>query len=492
MLRRLVHRGPDDEGSITLPGAWLGHRRLSIVDTTGGHQPLTTSDGHLYMVGNGEIYNHEELREVLTDSEFLTGSDNEVALQLVNQEGLEGLEQLGGMFAFVIAGADGTFIAARDPVGIKPLYWAQRDGQTVFASEIKAFDLDWQSDVEQFPSGYYWTPESGLIQFAQSVTVREPDPFPLQEPGDSQVPVALIDDLRATLVDSIERHMMGDVPVGVFLSGGLDSSIVAAVAGRYASERGESLHTFAVGSVDSPDLEFARLMADRIGSIHHERVFTAADAAEVLPEVIGMVESFDSALVRSCVPNYFLAEMAGRTVKVVLTGEGADELFAGYEYQRAFDNAADLHAELIRGVESLHGLNLQRCDRMTMAHGVEARVPFLDGKVIDFSLAIPPEWKLPKPGRPEKWLLRKAFEGLVPDEVLWREKATFDEGSGAADALRGESDVDSEMAWNNEFEQASEGVPNLRSEEEAEYYRIFCEYFGDVSADRTISRFATA
>ena len=228
---------------------------------------------------------------------------------------------------------------------------------------------------------------------------------------------------------------MGDVPVGVFLSGGLDSSLVAAIAAKVLAERGERLQTFAVGTESSPDLAAARLVAAHIGSEHRETTYTAADALAVMPVAVRAIESFDPALVRSAVPNYMLSAFTAQHVKVVLTGEGADELFAGYEYLRDFTDPETLHRELVRTVESLHNLNLQRCDRVTMAHGLEARVPFLDREVIEWALRLPPGFKLAGPGQPEKRLLREAFDGWLPHELLWRDKAEFGDGSGAKDVL---------------------------------------------------------
>src|ERR671910_424424 len=304
MLARVVHRGPDDEGQIEVAGNVLGHRRLSIVDVEGGKQPLATPDGHLYLVGNGEVYNHEEIRETLEDGDMGTRSDNEVALRLISERGPGALSELLGMFAFLIAGGDGTFIAARDPVGIKPLYWASRDGLVRFASEMSSFDEDWQPDVESFPPGHYWTPESGLVEFATPVPPRdELEHFDGPgEPG-AKIPDEILEKVRGRLKRTVGRQMMGDVPVGVFLSGGLDSSLVAAIAARYLAERGQKLKTFAVGTPESPDLAAARRVAEHIGSEHHETTYTEAGALETLPTVVQAIESFDPGLVRSAVPN---------------------------------------------------------------------------------------------------------------------------------------------------------------------------------------------
>jgi asparagine synthase (glutamine-hydrolysing) len=283
---------------------------------------------------------------------------------------------------------------------------------------------------------------------------------------------------------------MGDVPVGVFLSGGLDSAIVAAIAAQHLERDGERLQTFAVGTADSADLAAARVVARHLGTEHRERVYDAAEAARALPAVVRAIEHFDPSLVRSAVPNYLLAEMTAQHVKVVLTGEGADELFAGYEYLREFGDAMALQGELMRTVHGLHNLNLQRCDRVTMAHGLEARVPFLDRQVIAFAFGLPMAWKLSAPGELEKRLLRRAFEGWLPDEILWRVKAEFGDGSGAKDALTRVVEAGISDA---EFERERHAVdPPLRTREELAYHRIFAEHLPGVRPELTLGRFATA
>jgi asparagine synthase (glutamine-hydrolysing) len=283
---------------------------------------------------------------------------------------------------------------------------------------------------------------------------------------------------------------MGDVPVGVFLSGGLDSSLVAAIAAPWCLARGRTLQTFAVGTADSPDLAAAREVAAHVGSEHHEWTYTAADALEALPTVVRAIESFDPGLVRSAVPNFMLARLTARHVKVVLTGEGADELFAGYAYMGAYTDPDDLHDELERTIRSLHNLNLQRCDRVTMAHSLEARVPFLDREVIEWALRLPPGAKLSGPGRPEKRLLREAFAGWLPDALLWRTKAEFGDGSGARDVLSEAVEAD---VSDDDLERERDLVdPPLRTKEEVAYHRIFREHLAGVRAETAISRFATA
>ena len=484
MLDRMEHRGPDDQGEVQLEESWLGHRRLSIVDVESGRQPLVTPDGDLWLVGNGEIYNHEEVRSRMGEAEYSTRSDNEVALHLLANWGPESLGELEGMFALLAAGPDGSFLAARDPVGIKPLYWAHENGHARFASEMAAFDTDLQALVEVFPPGHYWMPEVGLERFAAAVPEIEEDPA---TPASADWQRAAT---RRALIESVERQMMGDVPVGVFLSGGLDSTLVAAVAARRLSERGERLQTFAVGTEGSADLVAARAAAEHLGTEHHERIYTAQEALEVVPDVVRAIEHFDPSLVRSAVPNFLLAEMTARHVKVVLTGEGADELFAGYEYLREFSEPELLHAEITRTVEGLHNLNLQRCDRVTMAHGLEARVPFLDREVIAFALRLPAQSKLAGPGQPEKRLLREAFAGWLPDELLWREKSQFGDGSGAASVL---TEAMSDTIGEAEFERDRYVLdPPLRTREELAYFRIFQAHLPGVRPELTVGRFATA
>lgn len=492
MLKRLAHRGPDGEGSVNVADSCLGHRRLSIVDVEGGKQPLKTKSGDLFMVGNGEIYNHEEVRESLQTADFLTRSDNEVALHLFVERGPDAFSELHGMYAFLIAGEDGRFVAARDPVGIKPLYWAQRNGHIRFASEMGAFDKEWRPDVEIFPPGFYWTPEDGLRRFARAVPhdKEELEHFDgPSEPG-APIPQEILDRVREQFIRTVEGQMMGDVPVGVFLSGGLDSNLVAAIADNWYRERGEDrLKTFAVGLEDSPDLEAARAVAEYLDTEHHECVYTAEDALEVLPEVVRVIENYDPSLVRSAVPNYILAKFTAQYVKVVLTGEGADEIFAGYDYLEEFDTEEKLHDELVRIIDGLHNLNLQRGDRVTMAHGLEARVPFLEREMIALGLALPAGWKLAGEDQPEKRLLRQAFDGWLPEEFIWRKKAQFGDGSGASSVLQEKME---ESITEEEFEREKNEVePPLRTREEVAYYRMFEEALEGVKPRDNVGRFAT-
>jgi asparagine synthase (glutamine-hydrolysing) len=357
---------------------------------------------------------------------------------------------------------------------------------------MQTFDEDWQQHVDVFPPGFYWTPDAGLVQFAAAVA-HDRDALEHFEgpstPG-APIPTAILTRVREQFISCVEGQMMGDVPVGVFLSGGLDSSLVAAIAARWYERRGGTLQTFAVGLEDSPDLAAARLVAEHLGTDHHECLYTAEDAQRVLPRVVQVIESYDPSLVRSAVANYLLAEFTSKYVKVVLTGEGADEIFAGYGYLSDIVTEDELHDELVRSIESLHNLNLQRGDRTSMAHGLEARVPFLERDMIELGIALPAGWKLAGDDQPEKRLLRQAFDGWLPQELLWRKKAQFGDGSGAAKALQ---DVMKQSVTAEEFDEERDAVtPRLRSHEELAYYRIFVDHLPGIRSEETISRFVTA
>lgn len=489
MLELLAHRGPDGHGSELVGPTWLGHTRLSIVDLDGGRQPLTGGSSGLWVVANGEIYNHDALRAELAGP-FATRSDSEVILHVVASRGTAGIHDLRGMYAFCVAGADGRLVLARDPLGVKPLYWARHDDRLLVASELGAFPTEVRAFVEEFPPGHHWTPDGGLAAFVDLRT----DPLGVDQPVGpmfTRRPQAH-QAIRETLVRAVRERMMADVPVGVFLSGGLDSSLIAAIMAR-ESEPGVTVHSFAAGTPDSPDLVAARLVADRFGLEHHERVYTDDEVIAVLPAVVRATESYEPSLIRSAVPNYLLAEMAARDVKVVLTGEGADELFAGYHHLRELDLPA-LRDALVHGLETLHHLNLQRCDRVTMAHGLEARVPFLSRDLLAVAQQIPLEWKLlGEDGQEmahEKAILREAFEGWLPPEILWRRKEQFGDGSGTADVMTRQAEaLVPDVDW---AAIRIPGLPVARSREELGYQRIFADHLGGIRAEQVLGRFATA
>jgi asparagine synthase (glutamine-hydrolysing) len=465
MMHRLVHRGPDAKGLHVDPAGpgVLGHQRLSIMDPAGGDQPIQNEAGQLTIVGNGEFYNFPQLRKHLArNHRFTTRSDTEAALHLYEDVGRTLAGRLDGMFALAIADGEDLYLA-RDPIGIKPLSVGERGDALVFASELKA--LAGRADrVREFPPGTWYHSAVGYRRYFE-VSRKRPQRRPLQEH---------LRRLRQTLESCVVKRLMSDVPVGAFLSGGLDSSLIAAIARQHVDE----LHTFAVGLEGSRDLAAARLVARHLDTVHHEYVFTEDEMLEKLPEIIFHLESFDQDLVRSAIPCYFTSRLAARHVKVILTGEGADELFAGYKYYQGIRHPEVLHDELLRSVSAMHNINLQRVDRLTMAHSIEGRVPFLDVEMIDLAQTIPAAWKLKRHGgRPvEKWILRKAFEDLLPGEIVWRVKEQFDEGSGTADVM---STILAKWMTAKEAEryQAQHSTARLRSAEEAVYHRLLLEAF---------------
>ncbi|WP_026818179.1 asparagine synthase (glutamine-hydrolyzing) [Arthrobacter castelli] len=488
MLARLAHRGPDGEGQRQVGSAWLGSRNLEIVAPGGEGQPLSNGSQSVWLVGDGEVYNHDRIRSVLGAERFSTRSDLEAALQLFDARGTTAFEKLWGTYALIIAAEDGRFAVSRDPLGVTPLYWARRGETVVFASELKAFDADWSADVKPFPPGQIWTPDDGLVarpEFPTGAPVllksREPD----EEP-----PRWVFDAIRETLVRAVDSAMEADVPAGVLLSGGVDSSVVTAIAARKAEKQGTKLKTFAAGLEGSADLVAARLVAEHVGSDHRELVYTADDAIDLVPEVIASLESFDPTLVHSAVPNYMVAKLAAAEVKIVLAGEGADELFAGYTHYGQHDSGEALHEDLLETIEGLHIGGLQRVDRVTAAHGLEPRLPFLDLDLVELALALPPAWKLTSDDRIAKWLLRTAFNGWLPDEVLWRPKEQFGQGTGMNDVLRahfGGTVSDDDLARERDVLQ-----PPLRTGEELAYYRMFARALPGVNAQANVGRFVEA
>lgn len=460
MLQMLRHRGPDDLGVAVDDGAAIGQARLSIIDVAGGHQPIFGEEGAACITANGEIYNYRQLRKGLAKHSFRTLSDSEVPLHLYEDAGPEAAAQLDGMFALAIW--DGTNLyLARDPVGIKPLYYAIEDGRFYFASEVKALLQATSRGIREFPNGHWYRTDRGFHPFANWRTDMR---------GATDVQAAMRE-LRARLDASVEKRLMAEVPLGTFCSGGLDSSLVTAIAARHL----ESFHTFSTGMEGAPDLENARRAAEHIGTVHHTRVFTEDDVLDALPNVMWHLESFDPALVRSAVPTYFVSELARKHVTVVLTGEGADELYAGYRYLKDLPRDG-LHPELVRITKALHNLNLQRTDRMTMAHALEGRVPYLDWAHLTFALGLPVDWKIYGDKRIEKWILRNAFPGYLPDELLWRDKQKFAEGTGSFEVISQEAERQLSDA---EFERIrDEARPiELLTKEEAYCYRLFRERF---------------
>ncbi len=476
IAKRLQHRGPDSSGLLHSGSTVLAHRRLSIIDVAGGNQPLQNESGDLALVCNGEIYNHAKLRpELAHRHRFSTESDSEVILHLYEELGPKCVKKLDGMFAFVLS--DGAeFFAARDPLGIKPLYLGHdRDGGLWFASEIKAL-IDVCTSIEEVPPGFAYS--GGVLQrWFEPSWLDPPDGTSMQDP----------EAIRDSLESAVAKRLMSDVPLGVFLSGGLDSSVIAALVRRHVDE----LHSFSVGLEGSPDILAARAVAEHLGTRHHEYVYTPGEAFRMLEDAIAHLESYDPALLRSAVPCYFVSRLASDYVKVVLSGEGSDEAFAGYLYFGSVDEPADLHRECVRLLNNLHNMNLQRVDRMTMAHSIEGRVPFLDIDFLDAVMAIDPGEKLHRPDRSEKWLLRNAVRDLLPEDILWRTKQEFAQGCGFEWTLREHCE---EVVSDKDMTTAAERFPvdTPQTKETFHYRRIFEDLFPGETSRRTVGRWRGA
>lgn len=473
MLDALIHRGPNDRGIYNNGKMVLGHTRLSIVDVAHGHQPILSKDRTLGLICNGEIYNYRTIRDRLKDQyEFRSNSDSEVILALYRERGPECVRDLDGMFAFALIDGE-SFMLARDPIGIKPLYYGYHNDTMFFSSELGAMSLAGVKEAHEFPCGHYYTPEKGFVCYYQipSVAAR-----PLRDLDD------ISSRIRKTFTAAVKKRLLADpeVPVGSFCSGGLDSSIIAAIA----AEEIPNLHTFVVGMRDeqgneSDDFIAARKAAEHIGSSHHELAFTEGEYYEALPKVIGKLESYDPSLVRCAVPCYFTCKLAADYVTVVLTGEGADELFAGYHYMKHFA-IAELNEEGRRCTQTLHNINLQRADRMGMYFNLELRVPFLDVEMIDLAMKIPPELKIKQQddgSKVEKWVFRHAFaeSGLLPEEILWRYKVQYTQGAGCeslGEKLAEKQISDEDLArMQHDYPKAT-----ITSKEAALYFKIFREF----------------
>ncbi|MGD9040958.1 MAG: asparagine synthase B [Desulfobacteraceae bacterium] len=472
MLDALPHRGPNDRGIHINGDAVFGHTRLSIVDVAGGHQPILSNGGNTGIICNGEVYNFRKLREkFLSKYPFKTESDSEVILHLYDEKGPECVKHLDGMFAFALFDGD-DFMMARDPIGIKPLYYGHENGNLYFTSELGAMTLAGLDEVHEFPAGHYYTPKEGFVEYYQVPEIEDHLLTDIEETCDL---------IRETFIEAVKKRLLADpeVHVGSFCSGGLDSSLVAAIA----AEEIPHLHTFVVGMEDedgdvSDDVKAARVAAEHIGSTHHELLFTEEEYNEALPVVIKKLESYDPSLVRCAVPCYFTCKLAADYVTVVLTGEGADELFTGYHYMKhyPFDK---LNMEARRCIGNLHNINLQRADRMGMLFSLELRVPYLDVDMVDLSMKIPPELKIREHhgAKIEKWILRKAFEDThyLPDEILWRYKVQYTQGAGCESL--GEKLAHQEMS-EDEFQQIKAENPKatINSREAAYYFKIFRQF----------------
>lgn len=488
MSKKVRHRGPDWSGIFCCDKAILAHERLSIVDPQSGRQPLFSKDGNLVLSINGEIYNHQHIRKKYSSSyEFLTNSDCEVILPLYREKGPGFLEELNGIFAFALYDREkDSYLIARDHMGIIPLYTGYDEhGNFFVASELKALEGTCKTITEFLP-GHYLDSRDGVMKKWYS---RDWTSYSSVKENKSDVAT-----LRKALEESVHRQMMSDVPYGVLLSGGLDSSIISAVARKFAPRRIESqdkeqawwpqLHSFAVGLEGSPDLAAARKVANHIGTVHHEIHFTVQEGLDALRDVIYHIETYDVTTVRASTPMYLLARVIkSMGVKMVLTGEGSDEIFGGYLYFHKAPNPESLHDETVRKLSKLHLYDCLRANKSLAAWGVEGRVPFLDKEFMDVAMRLNPADKMSGNGKMEKWILRKAFEDYLPAEVVWRQKEQFSDGVGYGwiDSLKMMTAgmVSDEQLANARFRFP---VNPPRNKEEYYYRSIFAEHFPSESA----------
>ena len=489
MSKTMRHRGPDWSGIYTGDHAILVHERLSIVDVEHGAQPLRSADGRLALAVNGEIYNHKELkRKLKIPYEFQTKSDCEIINALYLEKGEDFLDDLNGIFAFVLYDSkDNSYLIGRDHIGIVPLYYGYDElGNFYVASEMKAL-VKKCTKIENFPPGHYYSSKTKKF-----VRYYKRDWEDYENVKDNKTDVK---ELRRALEEAVHRQLMSDVPYGVLLSGGLDSSIIAAIVRKYAQRRIESsdleeawwpqVHSFSIGLKDSPDLAAAKKVADAIGSVHHEFVYTVQEGLDAVRDVIYHLETYDVTTIRASTPMYLMArKIRSMGVKMVLSGEGADEVFGGYLYFHKAPNAKEFHEETVRKISKLHLFDCLRANKSMAAWGVEARVPFLDKEFLDVAMRINPEDKMAKDGRMEKHILREAFSDYLPEEILWRQKEQFSDGVGYnwIDTLKKIAD---EQISDLELENAAYRFPvNTPMTKEAYYYRvIFSELFpGDVPA----------
>lgn len=486
LSKRMSHRGPDESDlHVTENGHILSHERLSIIDLHTGRQPIQGTS-KAWMVHNGEIYNHQELRDtILSHHEFRTTSDSEVIVHLYEEYGYDFCHMLDGMFAFVVVSGD-DYIAGRDPLGIKPLYYGLDErGRMYFASEMKAI-ADQCRSFSTFPPGHYYTPKTGFVKYYRpewedaAKAVEDVDYFAIRE----------------TLTQAVEKRLMSDVPIGVLLSGGLDSSLTSSIAARLLKDSGQKLHSFSIGlNANAPDTVAARQVAEFLGTEHHEIYFTIEEGIEMLDKLVWHLETYDVTSIRASTPMYFLSKaITDLGIKVVLSGEGADEVFGGYLYFRNAPSALDFQKETIERVQKLFTADLLRADKSTMAYGLEARVPFLDKAFLELAVKIKPEEKQPKTyDGVEKYILRKAFDTpktpYLPNEVLWRQKEQFSDGVGYSwiDAL---IEYCSAQVTDAELEAAEERFPyNTPATKEAYFYRtLFQKHFPQVSAAQTVRK----
>ena len=502
MAKRIRHRGPDWSGIYCGGSAILAHERLSIVDPQSGGQPLYSPDRRQVLAVNGEIYNHRDLRaDFAGEYQFQTGSDCEVILALYRRYGTDFIERLSGIFAFALYDEErDEFLIARDPIGVIPLYIGRdADGTLYCASELKALEGLCDGYEPFLPGHYYWSREGKMRRWYRRDwtdydAVRDRyTSLPADEAWQAQVA-----DVRTALEAAVRRQLMSDVPYGVLLSGGLDSSVISAVAKLYADRRIETdgqqaawwpqLHSFAVGLKGAPDLEKARLVAEHIGTVHHEIHYTIQEGLDAIRDVIYYIETYDVTTVRASTPMYLLARVIkSMGIKMVLSGEGADEVFGGYLYFHKAPNAQAFHEETVRKLSKLHLYDCLRANKSLSAWGVEGRVPFLDKEFLDVAMRLNPAAKMCPGHTIEKKIVREAFAPLLPEAVAWRQKEQFSDGVGYSwiDTLKA---VTAAAVTDEQMAHAAERFPiNPPQNKEEYYYRsIFEEHFPSASAARSV------
>ena len=497
MSQKIRHRGPDWSGIYCGSHAILCHERLSIVDPQSGKQPLYSPDGKQVLAVNGEIYNHQQIRqETASEYEYQTGSDCEVILALYRAHGINFLERLSGIFAFALYDEErDEYLIARDPIGVIPLYIGHdKDGKTYVASELKALE-GFCDEYEPFLPGHYLYSREGVMRRWYTRDWMKYDAVK-DNPAD-------IDKLRVGLQEAVKQQLMSDVPYGVLLSGGLDSSIISAIAQKYAAKRVEDggqtgawwprLHSFAVGLKGAPDLEKARCVAEHIGTVHHEINYTIQEGLDAIRDVIYFTETYDVTSVRASTPMYLLARVIkSMGIKMVLSGEGADEIFGGYLYFHKAPSTQAFHEETVRKLSKLHWYDCLRANKSLSAWGVEGRVPFLDRDFLDIAMRLNPQAKMCPGDVMEKKILRKAFADMLPEEIAWRQKEQFSDGVGYSwiDTLK---KITSEQVSDEQMAHAAERFPihTPLCKEEYFYRSIFEEHFPSKSAALSVNQEAS-
>ena len=492
MSQKIRHRGPDWSGIYCGGSAILAHERLSIVDPESGGQPLFSPDRKQILAVNGEIYNHQDIRRRYAGHyDFQTGSDCEVILALYREKGIDFLEDLSGIFAFVLYDEErDEFLIARDPIGVIPLYIGYDDNGMVYvASELKALEGQCERYEPFLPGHYYWSKQPGMQRYYR----RDWMQYDAVKDNDASVEA-----IRDALESAVKRQLMSDVPYGVLLSGGLDSSVISAIAEKYSEMRIEDdsqtkaywprLHSFAVGLKGAPDLAKARLVADHIGTVHHEINYTIQEGLDAIRDVIYYIETYDVTTVRASTPMYLLARVIkSMGIKMVLSGEGADEIFGGYLYFHKAPTAKDFHEETVRKLSKLHLYDCLRANKSLSAWGVEGRVPFLDKEFLDVAMRTNPMAKMCPGQTIEKKIVREAFAELLPEEVAWRQKEQFSDGVGYSwiDTLKA---ITAAAVTDEDMAHAAERFPiNPPKNKEEYYYRsIFAEHFPSESAARSV------